>query len=450
MTAPAIDVPELLDRQRISPFQLRVTALCAAVVFFDGFDTQVIGNLNPAIAKDWQLQGGVMKWVAVAGLVGLMIGALTLGPVADRIGRRAVIIASTLVFGVMSVLTGALADSFESLLVLRFLTGIGLGGAMPNAIAMTAEYGPKRSQSAMVMVMFCGFPLGASFAGFVAGYLIEPYGWRSVLYVGGILPIALVPLLVIALPESIRHLVLRGTDTRRIRDILGRIDPALAFAEGTRFVIGEQRGHGVPVRHLFREGRAVPTLLLWILFFMSLLNIFLINFWLPKLAQDAHVPEQLSHFATGLFQGGGVAGVLLLGWVIDRYGPYRVLAPVYLLAGLCIAMIGLVAAEAYALLAVSCAAGFFVIGGQTGANALSSTFYPTFIRSTGVGWALGIGRFGSIAGPYVGGTMIDLRWPVAAIFFVGGAAALCAAIAVLAMGRAVAPDIAAKPVAAKA
>src|SRR5438105_7164430 len=188
-----VNVPQLLEQQGISRFQIRVMVLCAAVVFFDGFDTQIIGNLNPAIAREWQLEGGVMKWVAVAGLVGLMLGALTLGPLADRIGRRLVIIVSTLIFGVMTVATAMFAESLTSLIVLRFLTGIGLGGAMPNSIAMTAEYGPKRSQSTMVMVMFCGFPLGASFAGFVAGLMIQPYGWRSVLYVGGILPIALVP-----------------------------------------------------------------------------------------------------------------------------------------------------------------------------------------------------------------------------------------------------------------
>src|SRR5712691_8441656 len=204
MTAPAtVDVPELLNQQKISGFQIRVMALCAAVVFLDGFDTQVIGNLVPAISGELKIARPAMAPVGVAGLVGLMIGALSLGPLADMIGRRAVIIGSTLVFGVMTVLTGLLGDSVTSLVVLRFLTGIGLGGAMPNSIAMTAEYGPKRRQATMVMVMFCGFPLGASFAGFISAYLIPAFGWRSVLYLGGVLPIALVPLLLVSLPESI-------------------------------------------------------------------------------------------------------------------------------------------------------------------------------------------------------------------------------------------------------
>jgi len=440
-----VDVPQLLDQQPVSRFQLQVMALCAAVVFFDGFDTQVIGNLVPAISSEFQVPRQAMAPVGVAGLVGLMLGALSLGPLADIVGRRIVIIVSTLVFGVMTVATGALADSVTSLVILRFLTGIGLGGAMPNSIAMTAEYGPKRSQATMVMVMFCGFPLGASFAGFISAYLIPAFGWRSVLYLGGMLPILLVPLLMLKLPESIRHLVLHGDRIERIKDILARINPALIFVDGARFAISEQHGHGVPVRHLFLEGRAVATMLLWIVFFMSLLNIFLINFWLPTLTHDAGISPKLSNIATGLFQGGGVVGVLLLGRLIDKYGSYRMLAPTYLLAGIFIASLGFVVTMPVMLVVSATLAGFCLIGGQTGANALASTFYPTFIRSTGVGWALGIGRIGSILGPAVGGLLIALKWPTTAIFIIGGTAALCAALAVFLMGRTEVASASARP-----
>jgi AAHS family 4-hydroxybenzoate transporter-like MFS transporter len=436
MAAPAtVDVPELLDRQTISGYQMHVMALCAAVVFLDGFDTQVIGNLVPAIIAEWKVTRPAMAPVGVAGLLGLMVGALSLGPLADMIGRRAVIIGSTLAFGAMTVLTGLLADSVTSLVVLRFLTGLGLGGAMPNAIAMTAEYAPKRRQATMVMVMFCGFPLGASFAGFISAYLIPAFGWRSVLYLGGVLPIALAPLLLIELPESIRHLVLQGNQTARVAAILARINPARAFPQGTRFAIGEQHSHGVPVGHLLREGRAVPTVLLWIVFFMSLLNIFLINFWLPTLTHDAGIPLVLANMATGLFQAGGVISTLLGGRAVDAYGAYRVLTPAYFFAGLAIAAIGFAVASPPLLLLVATVAGFCLIGGQTGVNALASTFYPTFIRSTGVGWALGVGRIGSIAGPGVGGILIALKWPTTAIFIIGGIAALCAAVALFAMGH---------------
>jgi AAHS family 4-hydroxybenzoate transporter-like MFS transporter len=315
---------------------------------------------------------------------------------------------------------------------------------------MTAEYGPKRRQATMVMVMFCGFPLGASFAGFISAYLIPAFGWRSVLYLGGVLPIALVPLLLAQLPESIRHLVLQGNQAGRIAGILSRINPALAFPDGTRFTISEEHGGGVPLGHLFREGRAAPTVLLWIVFFMSLLNIFLINFWLPTLTHDAGVALTIANMATGLFQAGGVVSTLLGGRAVDAHGAYRVLTPAYFLAGLSIATLGFVVHSPPLLLIAATVAGFCLIGGQTGVNALASTFYPTFIRSTGVGWALGIGRIGSIAGPAVGGILIALKWPTTAIFIIGGVAALCAAIALFAMGRtpAARAQLAARPAAA--
>src|ERR1700730_11623080 len=215
-TPGGVDVPELLDQQKISGYQMRVAALCAAVVFLDGFDTQVIRNLVSSMIGGFEGTRPAMAPVGVAGLVGLMIGALTLGPLADKIGRRAVIIGSTLVFGVMTLLTGLLADSVSGLIVLCFFTGRGSGGAMHNSIALTAEYAPRRRQATMVMVMFCGFPLGASFAGFVSASMIPAFGWRSVLYLGGALPIALLPLLLAQLPEAIRHLVLQGHQAARI------------------------------------------------------------------------------------------------------------------------------------------------------------------------------------------------------------------------------------------
>jgi AAHS family 4-hydroxybenzoate transporter-like MFS transporter len=175
--------------------------------------------------------------------------------------------------------------------------------------------------------------------------------------------------------------------------------------------------------------------LLWIVFFMSLLNIFLINFWLPTLTHDAGVSLVLANMATGFFQAGGVISTLLGGRAVDAYGAYRVLSPAYLLAGLSIAGIGFAVVSPPLLLIVATVAGFCLIGGQTGVNALASTFYPTFIRSTGVGWALGIGRIGSIAGPGVGGILIALKWPTTAIFIIGGIAALLAAIALFAMGQ---------------
>ena len=362
------------------------------------------------------------------------MGALFFGSAADYVGRRLMIISGVSIFGVLTLLT-VTAHSFRTLLIDRLLTGIGLGAVIPNIIALTSEYAPARRRAMLISIMSCGLPMGGLLIGIFAVPMIPAFGWRSVLYLGGALPIALVPLLLVELPESIRHLVLQGNQAARIAAILSRISPARAFPPGTRFAIGEQHGHGVQVGHLFREGRAAATVLLWIVFFMSLLNIFLINFWLPTLTHDAGIPLALANMATGLFQAGGVISTLLGGRAVDAYGAYRVLTPAYLFAGLSIAALGFAVVSPPLLLIVATIAGFCLIGSQTGVNALASTFYPTFIRSTGVGWALGIGRIGSIAGPGVGGILIALKWPTTAIFIIGGIAALCAALALFAMGR---------------
>jgi AAHS family 4-hydroxybenzoate transporter-like MFS transporter len=222
-TSP-VDVAEFIDRQPVGGFQIRLLLTCAAVLFLDGFDTQAIGYVAPALAKDLGLSRSVLGPVFSAGLFGLMIGALLFGPLADRVGRRKIIIFSTLAFGI-----GALATAFvrdlNTLLAIRFLTGLGLGGAMPNAIAMTSEFNPRRRRATMVMVMFCGFSVGAALGGLLAAAIIPYFGWRSVFVVGGVAPLLLVPILALRLPESVRFLALTGRANERVAELLGLINP---------------------------------------------------------------------------------------------------------------------------------------------------------------------------------------------------------------------------------
>src|SRR6202035_533625 len=304
-TQAAVDVSELLDAQKVSPFQIRVLVLCALSVMFDGFDTQAIGYAAPAVARDLHLGRTALSPVFASGLVGLMIGALTLGPVADRFGRRLIIIASTTLFGLVSLAT-AMASSVNSLMILRFIGGLGLGGVMPNAIALTSEFCPRRSRGTMVMVMFCGFPIGATIGGFAAAPIIPTFGWRGMFVLGGILPLLLAPVLAVMLPESIRHLVLRGNNAARVARLLKQLYPQLVFGSENTFVIREKRAPGIAIGHLFRQGRRLPTLLLWIVFFASLLDLFLLSNWLPTVFHDAGISFSLSVIATALFQGGGV------------------------------------------------------------------------------------------------------------------------------------------------
>jgi AAHS family 4-hydroxybenzoate transporter-like MFS transporter len=428
-----IDVTKLIDKQKISRYQIIVAGLCAAVVFMDGFDAQAIGYVAPSLGAAWKLQKGALGPVFGAGLFGLMLGALIFGPVADRIGRKPVIIASVLWFGICTLLT-ITATSLDSLLWWRLLTGLGLGGAMPNAIALTSEYSPQRSRATMVMVMFIGFSLGSAIGGLIAAQFISKYGWTSVFWLGGLVPIALAPVLYFILPESIRLLALRGSEDNRIRALMARINPDLRLGEA-HFVISEEHPRGFTVMHLFTEGRARATILFWIMFFMNLLDLYFLANWLPTVINNAGLSVELAVITTSLLQVGGAVGVLVMARLMDRGNPYLVLGCAFFFAAILIASIGSAGSTVTLLIPAVFATGFCVVGAQIGSNALAATFYPTFIRSTGVGWALGIGRIGSIVGPVLGGLMLSAEWHTPTIFLIGAIPVLIASCAVIVMSQ---------------
>ena len=433
-----IDLVAFIDSQPVGGFQIRLLLTCAAVLFLDGFDTQAIGYVAPALAKDLGLSRGVLGPVFSAGLFGLMIGALMFGPLADRVGRKKIIVFSTLAFGIGALVTSAVQD-VNALLAIRFLTGLGLGGAMPNAVALTSEYSPHRRRATMVMVMFCGFSVGAALGGLLAAAIIPHFGWRAVFVVGGIAPLLLVPILALRLPESVRFLALTGRANERVAELLCCINPKAALAPATQFVVQEPGLAGVPVLHLFRSGRTFPTLLLWVVFFMSLLDLYLLSNWLPTVLNDLGASISTAAAIGSMLQVGGVVGTFVLGSVIDRFS-FRALALVYFIAVFAVAAIGQLGHSiAFVTLAIF-AAGFCIVGGQIAANALAANFYPTSMRATGVGWALGIGRVGSIVGPLVAGAILGMKLfglalGTTSIFIVAAAAALCASLAAFALSR---------------
>jgi AAHS family 4-hydroxybenzoate transporter-like MFS transporter len=426
----SVNVQEFIDQRGLGSFQIQVVALCALIVLIDGFDTQAIGYVAPAIVKSWHVQRQDLAPVFAASLTGLMIGALAFGPIADRFGRRPVLLFCTLFFGVLSLLT-ATAGSLQSLLVFRFVTGLGLGGAMPNAIALTTEYAPRRIRATTIMIMFCGFSLGAALGGVAAAGLIARFGWKAVFLVGGAVPCLASAFLPFGLPESIRYLVVQGGRNAEVASILRRIDPSARPDPQASFTVEEHRAKGFVVGQLFAERRARFTVLTWVVFFMSLLDLYFLSNWLPTIIHDAGIRVEDAALITAMFQVGGIAGTLLLGRLFDRFSPYAMLALTYLGASVFVVLIGTVGASAALLVVTIFGAGFCVVGGQIGANALTAEAYPTAIRSTGVGWALGIGRIGSIVGPLIGGLLLTLHWDTKHIFIVAAAPALVAAVSAL-------------------
>jgi AAHS family 4-hydroxybenzoate transporter-like MFS transporter len=305
---------------------------------------------------------------------------------------------------------------------------------MPNAIALTSEFNPRRRRATMVMIMFAGFSIGAALGGLLAAALIPQFGWRSVFIVGGIAPLLLVPILVLRLPESVRFLALTGRANERVAELLASIAPKAALAPSTRFVIHEPGLAGVPVLHLFRDGRTLTTLLLWVVFFMSLLELYFLSNWLPTVLNDLGASVSAAVAIGSLLQVGGVVGVFTLGSIIDRFS-FRALTLVYFIAVFAVGAIGQLGHSVVFVSMAIFVAGFCIVGGQTAANALAAGFYPTSVRSTGVGWALGIGRIGSIVGPLIGGALLTAKWSTGSVFIAAASAALCAALAAFCLSR---------------
>jgi len=425
----ALDIRKFIDDRPVGRYQLLVATMCGLIVFVDGFDAQAMGFVAPALTAALQISRGVLGSVISSGLVGMMIGALVSGPLADRIGRKPVLIVSALTFGVGSLLT-ATAQSVESLMAWRALTGLGMGGAMPNAIALTSEYMPRRRRAGAVTMMICGFSLGAAVGGLVAASLIPRFGWPSVFVVGGVIPIVIACVAAWALPESIRFLVVRGGADARARDYLSRIAPGEAVAGPLSPGHDEHVSSGAfVVSELFTNGRAVATILIWVIYFMNLLNLYFLNSWLPTIISDAGIRVETAIRLTSLFQIGGIAGAVVLGRLLDRTFSFWILAGCYAWAAAFVYAIGHAGASVTMLgLTIACA-GVGIIGGQNASHALSSEFYPTHIRSTGVGWALGIGRIGSIVGPIVGGWLLAQNTPMRDVFWAAVIPAIMATIA---------------------
>ena len=422
-----VDVVDLLDNAKLSRLHFNLIFWSFLIMVVDGFDLQAIGYVAPSLIKEWGLNRAAFGAAFSAGLVGMMIGATQGGTLGDRLGRKRTVLAGVLWFGLFTLVT-AWVGGLSGLVALRFLAGIGLGCAVPNAIALNTEYAPKRLRATMVTLMFLGYTIGAALGGAAAAVLIPRFGWGAVFIAGGVAPLVVAALCARWLPESVRFQLLKGGAGERARRQLQAWFPQAGIGRDTELVLHEEVRPGFSVGHLFKEKRAPFTMLLWICFIANLVTLHFIANWLPTVIESTGVPLQRAVIVTSLFQVGGTVGGIVISRLLDR-GSLRPLVGFFALAALAIAAIGMFSRSELMLEAIVFAAGFFVVGTQFGLNALAGSSYPTFIRSTGVGWALGIGRIGSIMGPAVGGILIGLKLPLEQIFLWGAVPMLAGCIA---------------------
>jgi MFS transporter, AAHS family, 4-hydroxybenzoate transporter len=395
-----VDVQALINAHRLSRFQWFIFAMCFVIVLMDGFDTAAIGFIAPSLLSEWHVAKAVLAPVLSAALFGLACGALLSGPLSDRLGRRLVLTSAVLLFGV-SCLGSACASNLAELTMLRFVTGVGLGAAMPNAVTLMSEFCPDNRRATIVNLMFCGFPLGAAFGGFLAAWMIPQFGWRSVLLFGGVVPSLLTVLLVLRLPESIRYMVVKQQPAQKIRKVLVRITAAANTAQS--FVMQENVKHEVNssgMRILFSRSFILGSVMLWLCYFMGLVIFYGLVNWMPVLLREAGLSPQRAALVSALFPLGG-AGTVLCGMLMDRFNPNRVVAAAYALGAISVYAIGQAIGNIGLLVCAVFVAGVLVNTAQASMPALAAAYYPTAGRGTGVAWMLGVGRFGGIAGSFL-------------------------------------------------
>jgi MFS transporter, AAHS family, 4-hydroxybenzoate transporter len=428
-----IDVAQLVDRSRVGAFQWGIFTLCSLCLIMDGFDVQAMGYVAPAIIREWQIPNYVLGPVFSAALLGVLVGSLLLSMLADKIGRRPVLIGGALYFAVLTLWT-ARATTVPELLTIRFIAGVGLGGIMPNAMALAGEYAPSRMRFTVMMLVANGFNIGAAFGGFIAAALIPAFGWRSVFYFGGLVPLVLAIPMYFMLPESLQFLVLRGKRLDKVGGWLKRIGaPVAEGGAPPQYVVREENRKGVPLVHLFREGRALGTVLLWVINFMNLLNLYFLSSWLPTVVRDAGYSTRIAVLVGTTVQMGGVLGTFVNGWLIDRIGFRKVLTTGFGVACVSIATMGQPSLPLLMLFVVAFIAGWCVPGGQGGVNAVAATYYPTYLRSTGIGSGLGIGRVGAIVGPLLASELMRRHWAARELFLAAAIPALISAVVMYSM-----------------
>ncbi len=438
MASKTISVTELFDRTRFTPYQIGICFLCFCVTLLDGFDLTVIGVALPKIADSLGSGMGALGLAVGAGQIGPLVGAIAFGTLADRWGRKRTAAVCSLIFGLFTLLT-AFITNVEQLALCRLLAGLGLGGAIPNALAFGCEYAPSRLRASLTTTMYAGMAIGSMIAGLSAAYMLPRFGWQSLFVVGGVAPMVVGLLVALFLPESLAFLVRRGGDEAQVRKIVSRIAPSLAQDPDVQFCSTEEKLPGVPVKHLFSEGRAFTTVVLWVLFFLSFYLLWILLSWAPTLLRQSGATVQQYSLAFACINLGSAVATITIGRLMDRFNPFRMLKIAFVLAFVSVVGFGLSAGSPFVVIAiVSTITGFFVIGGNSGIMALATISYPVDIRASGIGWAYAVGKVGSMLAPPVGGLLLSLNWDVSQICTTNAVTALLVTLAIVILQRHVA------------
>jgi AAHS family 4-hydroxybenzoate transporter-like MFS transporter len=432
--AGAINVLDFIDQHKYSAFQWMTFAICIFIVIMDGFDTAAIGFIAPSLTTEWHIAKADLGPVLSAALFGLAAGALFSGPLADRFGRKKVLLGAVLILGGAS-LVAAYSGDLTTLTIWRFISGLGLGAAMPNSVTLVSEYAPKPKRSLLTNAMFCGFPVGSALGGFFAAWIIPQFGWRAVLIFGGVVPLVLSLIILVLLPESVRFMAQNHTPTEKIRAVLRRISPdanrARSFFLREPIMASEaftsgRHGIGLVMSRFLLPG----TLCLWTTYFMGLVIVYGLVNWMPILFRDSGISASTAAIIAALFQLGGF-GALFSGWLMDRFNANVIIAFCYVLTAALVFFIGRAVGDVGPLATVVFLAGTAMNTAQTSMPTLAAAFYPTRGRATGVSWMLGVGRFGGIAGSFLVAELGRRHFTTEQVFMVMAIPGLIAAGTVL-------------------
>jgi MFS transporter, AAHS family, 4-hydroxybenzoate transporter len=433
-----IDIAAILAGRRVGRFQLEIVGLCALVMFLDGLNSQFLVHAAPAIAAAMVLNTAALDPALTYGGAGVLVGILVAAPLADRFGRRPVILGGTVVAAIFTLIT-AWIDTVTQLAAIRFLAGLGLGAIMPAALALAAEFMPRHSRVTLTVLVWLGFAIGARASGPFTAYELGVYGWPGVFATGAIMFGIALPVLWTALPESPLLLVRAGESANlRIRATLIRISRRYDRLRTNEFFTSERLEPGVPLRLLFREGRAAVTLLLWVMFAAGLAAVYFVDDLLPSALDNARLSEDAAANIVSLTQFAGIAGAVVVAWFADRFDRYLVLAVAFLLGAAAIVALGAAGDAGFEVGIALVAAGFFVAGVQNAATAIAAASYPTAMRASGTGWAIAIGRIGQFAAPTLASAVLGLglaTGPTIDILAVPVFIAVAAALAIAVSGR---------------